>query len=97
MSETDKRYKFTQTAATIQKLLNNVETPDKTLTLSGEVADAKAVGDKIRELSKEKIDKNSIEHTTGDAEDKVMSQKSITEKFESYGITVVDGYLCMEL
>ena len=66
---------------------------DKTLTVSGAAADAKVVGDAI----KNKVDKSSISQTTGDAEDKVMSQKVVTEKFESYGITVVDGYLCMEV
>ena len=55
----------------------------------------KEIIEKINKILEGKIDKNSIVHTTGDAEDKVMSQKAITEKFESYGIIVVDGYLCM--
>lgn len=38
-----------------------------------------------------------IVQTTGDSPDKVMSQKAVTEKFESYGIYVENGYLCMEV
>lgn len=57
----------------------------------------KEIIEKVNKILLEKLDKTSIVHTTGDAEDKVMSQKAVTEKFESYGITVVDGYLCMEV
>ena len=61
------------------------------------VMSQKAVTEGLKNLPDNKIDKTSIVHTTGAAEDKVMSQKAVTEKFESYGITVVDGYLCMEV
>lgn len=57
----------------------------------------KEIIEKVNKILLEKLDKTSIVHTTGAAEDKVMSQKAVTEKFESYGITVVDGYLCMEV
>lgn len=57
----------------------------------------KEIIEKVNKILLEKLDQTSIVHTTGAAEDKVMSQKAVTEKFESYGITVVDGYLCMEV
>ena len=57
----------------------------------------KEIIEKVNKILLEKLDQTSIVHTTGDAEDKVMSQKAVTEKFESYGITVADGYLCMEV
>ena len=38
-----------------------------------------------------------VVQTTGDDPKKVMSQKAVTEKFNSYGIYVENGYLCMEV
>jgi hypothetical protein len=38
-----------------------------------------------------------VVQTTGDDPKKVMSQKAVTEKSNSYGIYVENGYLCMEV
>lgn len=93
--------KIIEISKTVNGLIRDKLAKDDVVQTSGDstekVMSQKAVTDGLKNLSDNKIDKTSIVHTTGAAEDKVMSQKAVTEKFESYGITVVDGYLCMEV
>lgn len=93
--------KIIEISKTVNGLIRDKLAKDDVVQTSGDstekVMSQKAVTDGLKNLSDNKLDKTSIVHTTGAAEDKVMSQKAVTEKFESYGITVVDGYLCMEV
>lgn len=93
--------KIIEISKTVNGLIRDKLAKDDVVQTSGDstekVMSQKAVTDGLKNLSDNKLDKTSIVHTTGAAEDKVMSQKAVTEKFESYGITVVDGYICMEV
>ena len=93
--------KIIEISKTVNGLIRDKLSKDDVVQTSGDstekVMSQKAVTEGLKNLSDNKFDKTSIVHTTGAAEDKVMSQKAVTEKFESYGITVVDGYLCMEV
>ena len=77
------------------------ENYEKGKTLDERLIEAQAkiieISKTVNDLIRDKLAKGDVVQTFGDSTEKVMSQKAVTEKFESYGITVVDGYLCMEV
>ena len=50
MSETDRKFKFSQSAQKMQELFDKAENPDKTLSSPGALADAEAVGERFEGL-----------------------------------------------